>query len=123
MMFSRRMFLGAVSGVAAVAAVTIAPLDQSVPGWQIHWSGWREPHNQFVKFGFWVARQHPMPEDNPLGYYSTTLGAVGEQLEFDAIDVSRWDRTAPIRPSEPAERFDAAKAWARARLMTKLESL
>lgn len=42
-------------------------------GWFIRWMGWRQPVNQVIEFGVWVAVKH---ERSGL-LYSTTLGYCG----------------------------------------------
>lgn len=94
-----------------------------VRGWSLQWSGWREPANQYVRVGFWVAT--PLDKHDPHHdcVVSTTLGFVGPMPEGAMIDLYRYDRQAPILPSESAQRFAAAKAQARQNLVTTLESL
>lgn len=126
-MISRRGFFGALAGSAALAATNVGAGERSVPGWVIEWGGWREPSAQYVKFGFWMARRDPMPTDYDYDeypyYYSTTLGIVEGARKAYVLDVSIQDRDAPLLPHEPAVKFEAAKAWARERLIKKLESL
>ncbi len=120
---NRRAFFGALAGGAAVAsAVTLA--DSHPTGWRLEWSGWREPANQHVKVGWWIARRDPMPETLPNDlypcYYATTLGVVSGSRDMYTLDLTYQDRSAPILPHEPAVKFEAAKAWARQRLLEEL---
>lgn len=124
---NRRAFFGALAGTAALAAAPANTGEHQVCGWRIEWSGWREPVNQFVKIGFWIARRDPMPDSLPWEeypcFYSTTLGVVEGCRDLYVLDMTRADRNAPILPTEPAIKFDAAKAWARQRLVETLEAL
>jgi hypothetical protein len=127
-MISRRNFFGAMMGGSAVlASTTMRAAEPTVPGWHIEWSGWREPPNQFVRFGFWMARREPMPETLPAGewpcVYATTLGVVQGCYDLYALDTTWQDQSAPILPSEPTVKFDAAQTWARQRLIQTLASL
>lgn len=126
-MISRRGFFGALAGASALAGAQVAASERVVPGWIIEWGGWREPANQYVRVGFWMARRDPMPDTLPQGvwpyYYATTLGVVEGCGVAYALDMTRTDKNAPWLPHEPARKFEAAKAWSRQLLVAQLESL
>ena len=120
----RRAFFAALTGSAAALAVapTQAQADDSTyRGWRVVWSGWREPTNQNVRFGFWMA-VHPARKEQP---YATTLGVV-ETNSFNhyVLDTSIRNKDAPANPLiDTPEKFIAAKAWARERLLKALDGL
>lgn len=126
-MLSRRHFFGALAGSAAVASAATVTRAKELPdpkGWTLRWSGWREPVNQDVKLGFWTAVPlYKLANPRHDFYVSTTLGFIGPMPELGVIDMTRYDHNAPVSPRDSERKFEAAKAWARKRLIEKLESL
>lgn len=67
--------------------------DMQYGRWSIRWSGWREPSNQIILFGFWLAHQ---PDNEAENIVISTTGGVIQDLRFEseAIDTS-FDRDLP----------------------------
>jgi hypothetical protein len=88
---NRRGFIGAVSGVLAVGAVGVpaaVPMKDAFTyrDWRVRWSGWVEPANQCVTFGYWTALH--LPSERMMA--STTMGIV-QKLDdpMNVINMSR----------------------------------
>lgn len=78
------------------------------------WSGWREPYDQVVIFGFWY-----QVRQNGKLLVATTLGRVDEYTEGDAIDLTcapRWpylrlDASRLLRESVKARTRTLLETW------------
>jgi hypothetical protein len=119
---NRRVFFRVFSGVPVTALVDRATAPRpdafSYHGWRVRWSGWRHSPNQIVQMGFWSAHRHP----NDQSPYATTLGVVSSVPELGEINWTRLDHHVPYNPAIHTEiQFEAAKEWARQRLLAALD--
>ena len=80
------------------------------------WSGWRDPSNQMVRFGFWVSRVPPDASGRTL-LVSTTLGHVGRYTPNGVIDLSLTSSTQIVTLLSSEVEVEAAKAQALQRLV------
>jgi hypothetical protein len=79
--------LGAVVGARGAAATTERPDRFEYRGIPIWWAGWREPANQDVVFGWWIAS---VPrDDRGLDLLLSTVGGVVQRAaELHVVDCS-----------------------------------
>jgi hypothetical protein len=57
-----------------------------VNGWTITWSGWREPANQPIAIGYWLAFK---PEEPEPFWCATTMGTIRQHRSwFECLDFS-----------------------------------
>lgn len=69
-------------------------------GWEIHWSGWREPANQDVKLGFWMGHKGEALK------VATTFGLVGDTHSLNLLNMTRqpgWPIITARTPESDAE--------------------
>jgi hypothetical protein len=122
---NRRRFWQSLFAAAPLAAASVSATsaDDShhfrIGNWEIFWSGWREAHNQAVRFGFWTAYQDG---SNRMVYSTTTgvLDATGYEMQtLNTTVFEGWPATYRDTP----EAFESAKQRARDRIMEKVRSL
>lgn len=118
---TRRTFLSRCGlGVSAAALASQAvTAESSYPdrftyrGYDVRWTGWREPMNQALVFGAWFAWPSTQRESWPVGHVATTMaGYVGTVHELDVFD-THYDRQWPSPsfdvPNMPSAERDALK--------------
>ena len=126
-MRTRRVFLSSVAAVPLMA-LQVGAGDQRPPdvvtyrGWTCRWMGWREPVDQLVKFGFWVARR----PDQPLLRYTTTMGVSDVCHEGEVFDTTCrrgvWPSPIEAATADPVW-LDALRDRAFRALCTDLDAL
>lgn len=99
---NRRAFLHRFGiGVSAIAIAAQPGHAESHPdrftfnGWDVRWSGWREPVNQAMTFGVWIAWPTSHHEPQALAHYATTLNGYGGRLAELAVMDTVWDHAWP----------------------------
>lgn len=111
---TRRGFLGVLSvagAVGAVAATSPAAAADAFTyrGWQIHWSGWREPPNQLLIIGYWSAS---CGERDAI-VAATSTGTVGDYHPCYTLDCTIEHGWPALMPWSTAEERAAVRerAW------------
>jgi hypothetical protein len=113
----RRAFLKSFMVPSIVAAAlsardaTEAASDEFTVGdWRCVWSGWREPSNQAIRFGYWIG----VNDGDGRAIYSTTLGWLDPLDHWSHVmNLSRQPGWPECTIWQPIEVFNDAKARAR----------
>lgn len=121
MRVNRRSFFAGLAGLGALAATSASQGGhETINGWCIRWSGWRESPSQITRMGFWFAippsDYKPADGDCRL-WFSTTGGQVLRGADRSVIDTTRKDDSWPVSLLASDAEFEAAKQGARHRLI------
>lgn len=121
---SRRGFVAALTGIAAVSALPVVAKAESPDlfhrgEWTIAWHGWRSSPNQMVAFGIWTASRHGQEEFK----YSTTGGIVNDAHDFEVLDLSfqrGWPRLTAMMEANDPDHYRAMCVQAKANALRSL---
>lgn len=122
----RRGFLGLLGAFATAGAVGTVPSRPDPDAFTYHgvairWCDWREPVDQNVSVGFWVA--HVAPDERGRDYLiSTTLGNLDRYREMDRIFLTRQNDWPWIGAFATTSERAAVKARALAVLKAALDA-
>jgi hypothetical protein len=119
---TRRGFLGVLGAAGAVGAVVPPTVNAEANeftyrGWTVRWSGWREPVNQMLVFGYWSAERGERDEV----IAATTTGTVRAYHPCHTMDLSLERGWAPIRSWATPEERAGVRARARLLLLADLD--
>lgn len=112
--------------------VVYHPLDHAdefeLGPWHVRWCGYRQPSNQIVLFGVWVAFQRDFAEQESkrieIRYWvSCTLGSTNQYRAFDTFDTTFYKEHGSMLFHFSSEAdLAAAKREALARLLSSIET-
>jgi hypothetical protein len=122
MAITRRGFLGALGAAGTMATSVAVPANAEADefqyrGWTVRWSGWREPINQMLVFGYWSADRAERDEI----IAATTTGTVRAYHPCHVMDLSLEPGWAPLKAWDKPETRDALRARARRLLLADLD--
>lgn len=122
---NRRGFLaglGALTGAVGLGAASRTPRypdrfeHRGNPIW---WCNWRQPSNQAVDVGFWLASLTPDHNGRPF-VYSTTAGVIDRVAELDVLDLSSRPGWRHMTPRNTDAEREASKQRAAQALVKHL---